>query len=82
MRYLFSNYIQTFYIGDHLYSLPRVINDLQLKSEKCSLKKDGGGLRETPSKGVKRIRASLEWMWIFALTGLVDGVKTVLPRPE
>ena len=59
MRYLFSNYIQTFYIGDHLYSLPRVIDDPQLKSEKCSLKRDGGQLRETPSKDVKRIRASL-----------------------
>jgi hypothetical protein len=45
-----------------------VINDPQLKSEKCSLKKDGGGLRETPRKGVKESEHPWEWMWIFALT--------------
>ena len=46
-------------MGDHRYSLPRALNDLELKSEKCSLKKEGGGLGKTPSKGVKRIRTLL-----------------------
>ena len=33
LKILFNNYIQTVYIGDHLYSLPRVTNDLKLKSK-------------------------------------------------